>query len=321
VHTVFTMPEKYPEFIRNMTTSKVKHNPDGTIDDEYWIDLTLTHFEGENRLHLNADGSVDVKAIDPNDEGVFRWEFYRTPGGTVVAMYGYQDVLHSNGYIRSMTDAVPSIEHGLAVGAQLAYVRSIKMRAESLAKPGSFAPLDPAAKGPGFDFLLKRGRVAVIRSGPSGRLADISIVDRIWAPLPKVEQALTHAESYASFIEGVKKSRELKRTAEELVYHLVSDISIFRWDTRFSLRNDHKGGVDVFGVEGDLRGAQYRWDLTPVNPKQTMAVYRARQDVGASSPLVFGLLFKKEPLFEHGINVALGLVQMNGVRGRAEGWR
>jgi ribosome-associated toxin RatA of RatAB toxin-antitoxin module len=319
-HDVVVTPEKYPQFIRNLTRSKVQRNPDGTIDDEFWIDLTLTHFEGTNRYHPNPDGSVDVKAIDPNDDGIFRWEFYRVPGGTVMVMYGYQDVLHSNDYIRRITDAVPSMEHGLALAAQLAYVRSVKARAESLAKPGSFPLLDGHAKGPGFDFLLQRGRVAVIRSLPDGRLADISILDRLFAPLEKVLATLSAPEAYASFIEGVKKSREVSRSDEEVVYHLVSDVSIFSWDSRFSIRRSGRA-VDVMGVGGDLRGAQYRWDLTPLGPKSTLAVYRARQNIASSSPLLLGILFRKEPLFEHGLNVALGLVQVLGVRGRAEGWR
>jgi ribosome-associated toxin RatA of RatAB toxin-antitoxin module len=320
-HEVVVSPEKYPEFIRNLTRSKVQRNPDGTIDDEFWIDLTLTHFEGTNRYRPNRDGSVDVKAIDPNDDGIFRWEFYRVPGGTVMVMYGYQDVLHSNDYIRRITDAVPSMEHGLALAAQLAYVRSIKARAEALAKPGSFTPFDAHAKGPGFDFLLQRGRVAVIRSLPDGHLADISILDRLFAPLEKVLAILNAPASYASFIEGVKKSRELQRSDAEVEYQLVSDLSIFSWDSRFAIRPSGRGAVDVYGVGGDLRGAQYRWDLTPLGPKSTLAVYRARQNVASSSPLLLGILFRKEPLFEHGLNVALGLVQVLGVRGRAEGWR
>jgi ribosome-associated toxin RatA of RatAB toxin-antitoxin module len=321
VHQVVVTPEKYPEFIRNLTRSKVQRNRDGSIDDEFWIDLTLTHFEGTNRYRPNPDGSVDVEAIDPNDEGVFRWEFYRAPGGTVMVMYGYQDVLHSNDYIRRITDAVPAMEHGLALTAMLAYVRSVKLRAESLAKPGSFPPFDAAARGPGFDFLLSRGRVAVVRSLPNGHFADISVLDHIYAPLDKVVATVSAPGEYGRFIEGVKKCRELSRSTDEIVYQETSDVSIFSWDSRFALRPSGRGAIDVFAVGGDLRGAQYRWDLTALGVKSTLVVYRARQDVGRSSPLLLGLLFRKEPLFEHGINVALGLVQMLGVRGRAEGWR
>ncbi len=321
VHDVFLDASKYPEFVNNMTVSKVTPHPDGTFDQDFWIDLKLTHFEATYRFKPHPDGSVDVEAVDPNDEAVYRWEFYRVPGGTVLVMYGYTDVLHSNGYITKITNRVPSMEHGLAFATQFAYVRAMKRRAEGLAKPGSFQPLDPKAKGPGFDFLLKRGRVAVVRSLPNGALSDVSILDRIYAPRAKVEQVLTTPGEYASFLDGVKSVKEVSRTPEEIVYNSETDISLLDWDSKFSIRSDGKGGVDFFGTSGDLRGAHYRWDLTQTGPKETLAVFRQKQDLLAASPLLLGAVFHVDPVFEHGLDVALALVQMNGMRGRSEGWK
>ncbi len=320
VHDIFVRPEDYPKFVRNMDKSQVTRRPDGTLVQDFQIGYTLTHFEATYLYKPHPDGSVDVEAIDPNDDGVFRWEFYRVPGGTVLVMYGYTDVLHSNGFVHSIIDRMPSMEHGMAVTAQLAYVRAIKAEAERRAKPGSFPPLDAKAKAPGFDFLLKRGKVAVIRSDRDGRLSDVSIVDRIWAPRAKVEAALLSPADYVKFIEGLKMSKEIARTATAITYETDSDVPLFGWDSTFELHSDGRGGIDALGVRGDLRGAHYRWDLTG-SGEATLAVFRAVQDVAAASPIVCGALLHAEPLFEHGINVALGLVQVIGVRGRAEGWR
>ena len=52
--------------------------------------------------------------------------------------------------------------------------------------------------------------------------------------------------------------------------------------------------------------------------QRTLAVLRARLDLAAAS-LILRTLFQKEPLFEHGMSVAFGLVMMSGIQARAEG--
>ncbi len=321
VRDVLLNPERYPEFMRNLTESKVTRHSDGTIVQDFYLDFKITHLVGTSRYRTNSDGSVDVKAIDPNDDGVYRWEFYPVPGGTVMVLYGYTDVLHSNGFVRSITDRMPSMEHALGLATQLVYTRSIRDRAQQLAKPGSFLPPDLKAKSPGLDFLLKRGRVALMRSHADGSLSDISVIDHIYAPRSRVIDALLHPAAYPKFIDGVKSCEEMARGEHELTYHIENDISVLRWDSRFALRSDERGIVDAYGTSGDLEGAHYRWDLTSVSERDTLAVFRARIDLRAASPLVLGILFRVEPRFEHGLAVSVGLVQMNGVRGRAEGWR
>jgi hypothetical protein len=48
-------------------------------------------------------------------------------------------------------------------------------------------------------------------------------------------------------------------------------------------------------------------------------VYRAALPF-ASASFVLSHLFRIEPSVERGLAVALGLVMMRGIRGRAEGW-
>jgi hypothetical protein len=63
-----------------------------------------------------------------------------------------------------------------------------------------------------------------------------------------------------------------------------------------------------------------RWDLSPTSAAETLVVYRARQKLEQSS-MVLRKLFAFQPSLRLGINVALGLVWVQAVRGRAEGWR
>jgi hypothetical protein len=164
----------------------------------------------------------------------------------------------------------------------------------------------------------------VIRSLPNGRLEGISIVDRVMAPRPKLEGAVIDGGNYASFIDGITQSHETARSDHEVSYRTVFSMPLISWETRWAAQRDGRGAVDILATDGDLKGTYLRWDLTPItmgpagSPPRTLAVLRARLDLAAAS-LILRTLFQKEPLFEHGMSVAFGLVMMNGARARAEG--
>jgi hypothetical protein len=317
VREVLLLPERFPEFIKGLDRANVSRHPDGSFDYDMEIDLKLTKLETSDHVKPQPDGSLYVTSNNQRDGTTYRWQLLPVAGGTVIVQYGYVHVLNARPFIQRLVLATPTLEHGLALSLQLFFVRAIKMRAEKVAVPGSWKPLDPAAKGPGFKFLLERGRVAVIRSTPEGRLADVSILDTVYAAVTKVEQAILDARDYAKFVDGVKKSYDTGGTG---AFELEQDLSIFTWTTRFAL---HAAGaaVDVAGLQGDLRSAHYRWDLSVQKPKETLVVYRAAQNLMAASPLLLGPLFREQPTFEHGLSVSIGLLYVAGIRGHAEGWK
>lgn len=321
VRKVVATPERWPDFVPNVSRAKVTRHDDGSLDYDFALDLTLVTLRSNNHMVVRPDGDIVIHDNNAPDGTRMRWSFLPAPGGTVMVLYGYVDILHSNHFVRRVVDTAPLMEHGLALAAQHAYVQAMRARAEKLAPAGSFVPLDAKADGPGFGFLLKRGRVAVIRTRPDGRLADISVLDTAYAPRDKIEQVIVAAGDYAKFIEGVKHSRELSRgPGPMVVYSADFDLSVLSWSARYRLTYA-PSIVDVVGVSGDLRGSHTRWDLRATGPKETQIVYRANQDLRAASPLLLGTLFRAAPFFEPGLAVALGLIHVTDVRGRAEGWK
>lgn len=318
-HDVVADLGRYPEFLKNMTKCTVTRNPDGTVDQSWVIRYTIVSFNGTLRHRFNDDGSIDLEATDKEDNARFRWEFHPAEGGTVLVMYGYTDVMHSPSIIRNGVERAPTLEHGLALSTQLVQLRAMRQRAEKIAGPRA-TPTGPHPKSPGFGFLLDRGRVVVLRSTPAGKLSDLSILDRIHGSREKVEAVILAPSAYASFMDATPTSREVKRDAEGIAYRVKVDLPIASWESRYLMRADGKGGIDAIAVEGDLKNARYRWDLTPLPPDRTLAVLRSSADLAASS-LVLRALFNQEPMFEHGFAVALGLIPMVGVRARAEGKR
>jgi ribosome-associated toxin RatA of RatAB toxin-antitoxin module len=315
VHDVVADLGNYPEFVKNMTKCTVTRNADGTVDQSWVITYTIVSFNGTTRHTFNPDGSIDLEATNPEDNARFRWEFHPAAGGTVLAMYGYTDVMHSPSIIRNGVEKAPTLEHGLALSTQLVQVRAMKARAEKLAGTPA-ADGGPKPKSPGFGFLLDRGRVIVLRSAPSGKLADLSILDRIAAARDRVEATILAPAAYASFMDAVPKSEEVKRDADGIAWRWKIDLPIASWESRFVMRPDGRGGIDAMAIEGDLKNARLRWDLTTLAPDRTMAVLRTSADLSASS-LVLRALFNQEPLFEHGFAVAIGLIPVAGVRARA----
>jgi hypothetical protein len=321
VRRLVITPENYKDFGHSLSRSEVHRRPDGAIDYDFALDLGVVTLDNNHRMLLRPDGAIDVKDRGPRDATNYRWRVLPAPGGTLLVQYGFTDVRNASGYIRRLVTAAPQLEHGLALTTQVFFVRAVKERAERLAPPGSVPPMDPRLRGGSLGFLLERGRVAVMRSLPNGRLGDISIVDTIYASRARVEAVIQDPAAYHSFVDGVKKSEVIERRQPgELTYETEFDLSVFNWVTRFAQRRG-SDGIDVMGLSGDQRGAHFRWDLTAQGEKETRAVFRANQDLSAASPLLLGMLFRREPLFEHGIAVALALLQEVGVRGRAEGWR
>jgi ribosome-associated toxin RatA of RatAB toxin-antitoxin module len=318
VHDVVADLASYQQFVSNMSESNVSKNTDGTIDLSFVIRYTVVGFSGTERHWFRDDGSIDLDATDPNDRARFRWEFHPTQGGTVLVMYGFTDVMHSPDLIKTMVSKAPSLEHGLALASQLVEVRAMKMRAEKLAGPSPELPVSHA-QVPGWDFLLDRGQVVGLRFAPSGKLADIAVRDRVNAPGAKLEAALASPGEYARFTDSMPKSKEVKRGAEGITYEATIDLPVASWDSKYVMRSGPKT-ADVTVIDGDLRGARYRWEIIPSAADRSVILFRAKQDLSASS-LALRALFKQEPLFEPGFDAALGLIAVNGIRARAEGRR
>lgn len=320
VREATTTPELWPTFVPNVRRASVDRHPDGSLDYDFSLDLRVVSLAAHFHMAPRADGAVEFWDNDPGSRNCQRWRFFGVPGGTVMVQYSFTDLDHASPYLRRVVEAAPLAEHGLALAGGLAYVRAMKLRAEALARAGTFPPIDGRARSPGFQPLLDRGRVVVVRSLASGRLADISILDQVSAPVERVLEVLGQPDKYPGFVDGVHKVSVRARTAAETDYDLRLDLSVLHLESSFRMRSA-PGVVDVVGDGGDQRISHVRWDVTPLGSGRSQLVYRANQDLRAASPVILGSVLRLAPFFEPGIAVAIGLMYVVGVRGRAEGWR
>jgi hypothetical protein len=313
VREVIVQTERYHEFVPNLTRSTREPLGDGRWKSAWRMELPVSSFQGTNVYTLEHTADGDAVVLRGDGDARYRYEPLAVGEGTLLVQYGYTDVKGSNAFVRSFVKRQPSMEHGLALSAQMMFVTAI--RAEAIRRAGAPSLKAPVAVGPkpSFNPLLTRGQVALMRT-MGGTLGDVSVIDRVFAVEARVVEVIARAGDYASFVPGVDHSY---RKGEG--YLVEMSLPIVTWATTFALRVEPHA-VDGAAIDGDLAGARFRWDLSARGEGETLAVYRVRQKLDASS-LVLRKLFQFQPSLEYGINVALGLVWMRAVRGRAEGWR
>jgi hypothetical protein len=124
---------------------------------------------------------------------------------------------------------------------------------------------------------------------------------------------------WSGFIPTIARSTPMGTREGVTAVEVEQSLPLVSWTSTFGVRADAKS-VDLFGLAGDLKGGRMRWDVRQIASNataQTEIVLRTvmRYDVGS---LIIRQLYKLEPFFEYGINVGLGLVLLEGARGRAE---
>jgi len=325
VHDVISHPADYKSFVRNVSKSTWEPRGENLGVTSWRLDLPVSSFTQINYVKLESGptGAVSITSADEKEDATWRWEMHAAPGGigTVLVQYGYTDVKHSNPMVRSFLKKMPVTEHGLALAAQLLLASNMRREAERRTPADALPPLPAAGgegAGPGFGFLLERGQVAVMRSTPDGRLADFSLLDRVFAPIAKLRDIIAAPGEWARWVPGVDESRERQRAGVSITYALEFAVPMTSWSSGWQMRVSDRA-VDGAAVEGDLRGARYRWDLTPRGPSETLAVFRVAQRLGQNST-IFRTLIQHDPSLEHGLNIAFSLVYLRAFRGMAEGW-
>ncbi len=314
VHDLVAQPENYPNFIRNLTRSTVERRADGTLINHWKISYRIASAEGtdEIRLEPGATGAIVSLPIDKGKEGISREEFLPAPGGgTVFVSYGCYDSIEGIPLLSSLLKRNPVWEAGLNLAGALTVMRSVLGEANRRAAAKGIHPAQPSGDGPAFTELLDRGTVAVVRSGTHGELLDVSVVDRVPAPLPVILDYLRAPEKWPGQIASVKRVSIKHRDQSGLEYELA--MSGVLTDIVTTYRMSYvPNGIDTLGIDGELKEMRNRWDLSPATDGSTIVVWRGNLHLGANNSLLRSM-FKLEPSFEHAANVSAGLVSLRSV--------
>jgi hypothetical protein len=312
VRDVVIHPERYADFVRNMKRSRVAAEPGGTLWHEYAISYRVYTVEGRHRYVLLPRGPGDavapVEMYDPDSDGTrhYRWEFLPTAGATVLALYGFTQIVHDR-FTSRYLERAPTLESGFALIPQLTLLYSMKSRAQELS--GGRVEL-PAATKVAWEFLLERGPVAILLSS-GGRLREVNLVERSTAAPEALLALARDPTAWAGFVPTVRRARAVGQALVEI----EQSLPLMSWTTKWAYQQAG-AGVELVGIDGDLRGAHLRWDVAGAAGRSQL-ILRAMADFQNGSVLL-RQVYKLEPYLEYGFDVALHLLLLQSLRHRAE---
>src|SRR5262249_17833398 len=156
--------------------------------------------------------------------------------------------------------------------------------------------------------LLDRGEVALVESFHDGRLRQANLLSYVYVPEEKFYRILTTPADFVTFVPGLKKIQVVSDNGHTAVYDLEIKVPVLptiEYTTRM-VREPEKERVRQICIKGDAKGSVYGWDLSIVNPKQTLAIYQLNGQLRKQSWL-FKKMIESEPFFEHGVNVSVAL--------------
>jgi ribosome-associated toxin RatA of RatAB toxin-antitoxin module len=132
IASIVSDPAKYPEFIPNFAEQKVSKAGDNKLKMEWELEVPMVNLTGTSMMTIEADGSVDVVAVDGDiKRGRWRWEFNQLREGVVVPIhYAYSDVRESSWVTKMIVDKQPLFEHGIVIASGTVAMHAMKARAE-----------------------------------------------------------------------------------------------------------------------------------------------------------------------------------------------
>ncbi len=321
VHEIVAHPERYGQFIHNMSRSDVRREKGGTIVHDYKLDYTIASVDGRHRYvflpPVPGQAAAPIDVYDPDDNGTrhYRWEFYGAPGGaTLLVIYGYSQIPTDGIYGKLMRRA-QTLEYGLSLIPQMTLLLAVKQQAERVSRWS--LPPTPGPQ-PNLGFLLDRGAVALFRAS-GNRVVEVNLVDRTRARPDVLARVAANVAGWARFVPTISKSTPLGPRQGLPAFEVEQSLPLMSWDTVWGVFAN-ASAIDMFGLDGDLQRARMRWDIRPLKDAgtaQAEIVLRAMVDYDRGS-VVVRELYKLEPLFQYGIDVGLVLVILRGVRMQAE---
>ena len=334
---VVAAPNDYPKFVRNMSRSEVTRRVGNVALVDWEVEVPLNNLEGTN-VYRFGEHAIDIETVSGDlPEGRWRWEILPVAGGrSMVVEYAYADIRQASWFMKQLIKRHQSAEHASILSGSTVFMKALKVRAEKLAGRGpgkrpnptrrrvaklhsltqGNAKLDMRALKP----LLRRGYVSLVESFPNGQLKQATVFTYAYTSRSKVFAVASNPGGYRDFMSSVTRSEVLKKEGNTVVYELEVEVPLF--NLKFTNRSVQVGPYSVRSrtIAGDLGDARFGWDMEEVLPDRTLVAYYLNTDARRVSWLLRRMI-DREPYFEHGFNVATGLVTLRAVRGRAEGWR
>lgn len=285
---------------------------------------------GMNTVALFPPRRADVRiARSSLGVGDFTFDFHEDgPDRTIVVLSGILDVQSSEWLIRFLVGGNPSMRQAMNVAIGIVCIKGVKALAERLAagkpmdrhrtggKSGgelrTTSPKEIRALAP----LLARGQVVLVDSNGGGRMRQVTAIENVRAPFGRVLDAVSAPKNFQKMIRAISDVTVESAAPTEVFFSWTLGFSVFSISSRNRL-SSAGDGVILEGLEGDLAGAKWRWQIIPTAPDNTVVAYHGFAKVGKAA-VILDKTVRREPYLEHGLMAGSNMVMLRAMRRAVE---
>lgn len=293
----------------------------------------LFSFTGRNTIALFPPRRVDVRVVESTiGSGEFTVMLHEEdPEHTIVVVSGLLDVQTSEWLVRFLLGGNPSIRNAMNVAIGLVMTKGIKAMAERIAagepldkhrtrgraggKQRAIPPRHLRALAP----LLVRGQVILSDSRKGGRLRQATVIEVVEAPASDVVNAISTPANYSKMIKAIDSIRVHQVTPPTLEFSWSIGLSVFSLTSRNRMTRIDDG-LTVDALDGELKGARWRWQVVPTSKTRTVVAYHGFANIRRST-YILEKTVRREPYLEHGLLVGSNMVMLRAIREGLEGRR
>jgi hypothetical protein len=329
VSSVLTDPSAYgkavPSFRRVDVVAKHEREP-GIIDLEVaWeLEVPLRNLSGKLWLRPQDDG-VDLELAEGDfAPGLFhlsaRKEKAAGKAESVLTIEGFANVRDANWATRQIAQRSPIAEPAITVAAVYVLLKSLARLAGGMspARPSAAmgAPepssLNGALAGQMANAMAQGKMVlAAVRSRADGRLACVEVAVHVSAPADQVTRRMMQPKPFAH-MPGWKKITPVSGNPDEckdtaaLCWKVDTNLPVFSLDGTWKIRpRPWRARM----VAGDSKGAVMGIDVLPAKPSGRSTLVLSQHPRLDMAGYVARKLIAAEPFLEHGLALALTLVE------------
>ena len=330
VYSLISKPEQYPKFMHNFENIEITdHHENMTGFNWEWVGSKMS-FRGVCMLTSYPPKRVNVEILKSAlGQGQVRVDL--TDRGSSVTTAVLSMVLNietSNWIVQWLVKNHPTMRQAINLANGYVFMEGLKRGAEAREKGKEMSPIQGQAGGqapslPDYlltavEPLLKRGSVGFTESYPQGRLHYASVLQSVYTSPERIATVINRPSDYPAFIKLVKEVGHVSYSAERTLFSWKLGFPLTTLSSTCQLEKKANGHT-LRITDGDLKGSNWLWQVSVKSPTRSVVSFNGWADI-AETNFIFRNMLKREPLFEHGFNLASDFVFVRGIRGRSEGW-
>ena len=314
-----------PAFRRVEVVSRHEREPGVTDLEVAWeLEVPLRNLSGKLWLRPRANG-VDLQLMEGDfAPGLFHLSANKERIGSknqsVLAIEGFANVRDANWATRQMARRSPIAEPAITVAAVFVMLKSLARLAEGVspARPSAAmtAPEPSSLNGVSVGkaasaYAQGRKVLAAVRSRPDGRLSRVEVAVPVLAPVGTVTRRTLRPEAFRA-LPGWKKITPVSGKPDEckdpaaLCWNVEANLPIFSLDGIWKIwPRPWRARM----VAGDGKGAVMGIDVLPAKPSGRATMVLSKHPRLDMTGYVARRLIAAEPYLEHGLALALTLVE------------